>query len=190
MLYLCNMQFFRDANRRIMDIQIEDDIVVRNLDVFAAAGGPFMAHVIDVPNVIVLDNIMTITFISVQQYPMISGIEIFQSTLSGLPDDDDDTATSAPTSVPTTYLETLAPVTSFPTASPLTLPPDSPPTPSSNTTSFRDLFINCGGTFNEWVIRFHKPIALLTLRFHCDCCNFYHRFGIFGTWRTLQLGCG
>ena len=158
-----------------MDIKVEDNIVVRNLDVVAEAGGPFIAHVIDIPNVIVSNDVMTITFIPVKQFPMISGIEIFQSTI--LPDD-----TTTPSAVPTTYLATLAPmvtvtpvtpfpsvspyndtttpttslesmapmvtvapVTNFPTASPLTLPPNSSPITMRTSSVFRDIFINCGG---------------------------------------------
>ena len=139
-----------------MDIQIEDEVVVRNLDVVAAAGGPFIAHVIDIPNVIVMDDTMTIIFVPVQQHPMISGIEIFQSVQPVRPDNDDDvTVTVTPTAVPSVDIETLspivsvAPVTSFPTASPLALPPNSPPIKLTNDSSFHDLVINCGGTFGR-----------------------------------------
>ena len=139
-----------------MDIKVQDDIVVRRLDVIAAAGGPNIAHAIDVRNVTVLDDVLTITFLPIKQHPMISGIEIFQSER---PTSDTDTdTTTTPTTAPTTNIETsapivtVAPVTHFPTASPLTLPPDSPPT---RPTSFRDIFINCGGKFNDWSIHLY-----------------------------------
>jgi hypothetical protein len=128
-----------------MDIQIEGEIMVRQLDVVAAAGGPYVAHVVEIPNVIVKDDAITITLLPVTQYPMVSGIEIFQSIRHN-------TATTSPTAVPTTNLATappkattMAPGTNFPTASPLTFPPDSPPTRPTNASSFHDVFINCGG---------------------------------------------
>jgi hypothetical protein len=155
-----------------MNIIIEDVLRVENLDVYRMAGGKYRAFVIEIPNIIVTDGNLTITFVSIRQNPMISGIEIFRSKSVESNNNNDTTTaptTTTPTIAPTVYLETESPYhspsipttptilppvpiytgTNFPTAAPLTLPPYDGQVPSSSNESsiFHNIFINCGGTF-------------------------------------------
>lgn len=62
-----------------MDVTIEDQVVVKNLDVVAVMGGPFRAHVITTLPVPVSDGTLTLTLSATVGQAMISGLEIIES---------------------------------------------------------------------------------------------------------------
>jgi Malectin domain len=129
-------QFFSATNRRKFDVNVEGQLVINELDIFATAPGK------DVPLILsfgttVVDGNVTIQFLpGAKNNPQINGIEVISL---GPP-------VASPTNAPIAVIPTLAPTFA----------------PISNAT-FEDILINCGGecrTFMSTLVSvLHPPNA-------------------------------
>jgi len=69
--------YFSEAGRRLMDINLEGEYVARNLDLVSEVG-IHAAYTINVPNVSILDGILDIHFGNNKDYSLLNGIIIDQ----------------------------------------------------------------------------------------------------------------
>lgn len=118
---------------RIFDVYVEDVLVISNLDLISLRS-------VNVPYIVtvksfITDGNITIDFVRVKENPQINGIEVY----------DDGQPIPLPSAIPQAVIEpTLAPI-SLPlnsTTTPVTMPTTDG---TSNTTTFQDIVINCGG---------------------------------------------
>jgi Malectin domain len=148
------LQFHKRAGLREFDVYVEGLLVIDNLDVFHAAPGLNVPYILSM-NTVVNDGFITIEFVAGINDPQINAIEVFRFGRSKAPNTPNAPPLAAPNFVPaaTTPLSVPVarplrpPVTKFPTAAPLVLPPHSQPVPVPPAGSFKDIIINCGGTF-------------------------------------------
>ena len=94
-------QYHKKVNARIFDVFVEGVLVVDNLDIFAAAPGGNVPHIVTV-STFVTDGAVTIDWARNKDNPQINGIEVF----------DDDAPVPAPTLAPQVAPPTVAPIAS------------------------------------------------------------------------------
>lgn len=64
---------------RVFNIQVENETQINNYDIVSAAGGSATAIIESLQNVVVTDGMLTITLISITEFPKISGIGVFET---------------------------------------------------------------------------------------------------------------
>jgi Malectin domain/IPT/TIG domain len=130
--------FFKDPNKRVFNIYVQNQLVRSNLDIFIATGGQYKPMVISTSATVTsTDPVMRLKFQNVVQSAKVSGIEILPNAGS-IPI----SPTPKPLVPPTQTSKPISTVTN----KPLTTPVTSSPTSSSSLPTIR---IN-SGSFNTY----------------------------------------